>query len=570
MLLLLLTQALLDLYLPTLNREIINNGIMPNPVTGQSNVPYIWRTGGFMLLTATVSMACAIAASWFASRTAMAAGRDIRTRLFAHVQSFSRQEMDRFGTPSLITRTTNDVQQVQIAVMMMLRMMVTAPLMAVGGVVMALRQDVTLSSIIAVIVPVMALFVALLASRFLPMMGLQQKKLDRLTQVMREKLSGVRVIRAFVREDYEEARFDTANREHADVNLKIGRLMAYMMPAMTILFNTSMAAVLWFGAHRIDAGLMDMGRLMAFLTYLMQILMSVMIAVMMFILLPRAAASAGRINEVLGLAPSIREPEPGAARDLGNFGQAPALIRFDHVSFRYPGAEADVLTDICFDAAPGQVVAVVGSTGSGKSTLVNLIPRFFDVTEGAVLLGGTDIRSLPLHTLRAQIGFIPQKAFLFTGTVASNLRCGREEADDEALWEALAIAQARDFVAAMPNGLVAPIEQGGANVSGGQRQRLAIARALVKQPALYVFDDSFSALDLKTDAALRAALRRSLSNAVIFIVAQRISTIQRADLILVLDEGRMAGRGTHEELLRTCEVYREIARSQLPKGGRPA
>ncbi len=543
-------QALLDLYLPTLNKDIINNGIW----TGDT--AYIWRVGGWMLAAALGVVALTVGSSYLSSRIAMGFGRDVRTKVFAQVQSFSQQEIDRFGAPSLITRTTNDVQQVQMAVMMILRMMITAPIMAVGGTIMALRQDGPLSVSIAVILPIMGVIVGIIASRAMPLFKSMQKKLDRVSLVMREKLSGVRVIRAFLRNDYEAERFDEANRGHADVSLKVGKLMSWMMPIMTILLQGSVAAVLWFGGHRIAEGGMDMGKLTAFISYLMQILFSVMMATMMFIMLPRASASAERINAVL-------DAEPTVSDGPDTLDSPPREVKFEHVGFRYPGAEENVLYDVSFTARRGQTVAFIGSTGSGKSTLINLLPRFYDVTEGSITLDGRDIRNFTLHSLRARMGFIPQKAFLFSGTVASNLRYGREEATEAEMWRALEIAQGKDFVFDMPEKLDAPISQSGTNVSGGQRQRLAIARALVAEPPIYVFDDSFSALDFKTDALLRQALKREVSDAIVFIVAQRVPTIMQADLILVLDEGKVVGKGTHKELLETCEVYRDIALSQL-------
>ncbi len=555
---LLVAQAFLDLYLPELNKTIINEGIY-NTETGLSDVPTIWRYGGWMLAVALGSMACAGIAGYFSSKAAMGLGKEIRHKVFAKVLTFSSLETNKFGASSLITRIQNDVQQVQMSVMMVLRMMITAPIMMVGGVIMALRQDTTLSWSIAVLVPILGLVIGLLASKLMPSMKLLQKKLDRVTQVAREKLAGVRVIRAFVRTKHERDRFDTANAEHADTNLKINKMVSYMMPVMTVILNFAVVAVLWVGFIRIDAGDLSMGAMTAFITYMMQILMAVMMSTMMFIMLPRAIASAERINAVLDTNVAITDGDGGAP----DTALIPGQVQFKDVSFRYEGAADDVLHAIRFTALPGQTTAVIGSTGSGKSTLVALLPRFYDVTEGELLIEGEDVRTLPLHKLREKLGFVPQKAFLFTGTIASNLRYGKEDATDDELWAALETAQAADFVRGLPEGLDAPIDQGGANVSGGQRQRLAIARALVAKPPVFVFDDSFSALDFKTEANLRAALKRDLGGSTVLVVAQRISTIMTAEQILVLDEGRLVGVGTHQQLMKDCEVYREIALSQL-------
>jgi len=474
------------------------------------------------------------------------------------VQEFSLVEFNRFGAPSLITRTTNDVQQVQMALFMILNFMILAPFMAIGGVIMAPRQDVPLSGLIAVVVPLMAIVVSLAMRKALPLFKSMQLKVDRVNQVMREKLAGIRVIRAFVRGDYEERRFDEANVDLTDTALRVNRLMAALMPIIMAFFNLALVATMWFGAIRIDSGAMPIGNLTAFLTYIMQILMAVMMATMMFIMVPRAAASSERINAVLDTESDIADPPMPTklARPRGH-------VRFEDVEFRYPGAEDPVLCSISFDALPGQMTAIVGSTGSGKSTLINLIPRFYDVTAGRVTIDGVDVREMAQQDLWALIGLVPQKAFLFSGTIASNLRYGNEEATDDDLWQALDIAQARRFVTELPEGLDASITQDGTNVSGGQRQRLAIARARMKRPPVYVFDDSFSALDFKTDAALRAALKRETREATLIIVAQRVSTIMRADRIVVLDEGRIVGIGTHEELFETSETYREIVNSQL-------
>jgi ATP-binding cassette subfamily B multidrug efflux pump len=488
----------------------------------------------------------------------MAFGRDVRGAIFRKVESFSQAELNRFGTPSLITRNTNDVQQVQMVVLVGLNMMIIAPILAVGGIIMALRQDIPLSGILIVVLPLMALIVGVLLSRALPLFQAMQVKIDRINQVTREALSGIRVIRAFVRTKHEEARFDVANQDLTATSLRVNRLFALMIPLLTAIFNLSSVAILWFGSIRVASGDMPIGNLIAFLQYVAQILFAVMMAVFMFVLVPRAIVSSGRIQEVLRTAPTIDDPEVSTA--------APATSGrwvFDHVEFRYPGAQDPVLRDISLVIEPGNTTAIVGSTGSGKSTLINLIPRFYDVTGGALTVNDVDVRDLRREDLWARIGLVPQKAFLFGGTIASNLRFGKDDATDEELWAALRIAQAESFVRDLPGGLDSPVTQGGANLSGGQRQRLAIARALVKRPDLYVFDDSFSALDFKTDSQLRAALEREIGDATIVIVAQRVGTIMNADRIVVLDGGTIVGTGTHLELMATCETYREIVYSQL-------
>ena len=550
-LLLLLVQAIANLYLPELNAEIINNGVATGDTT------YILQTGGFMLAVTFVLMIAAIIAVYFSAKISMGFGRDVRSGIFRSVQSYGQVELNRFGAPSLITRNTNDVQQVQQLVLMALNMMISAPILAVGGVIMAYRQDGPLTLILVVIIPIMAVLIYAIMSRAIPLFQAMQVKIDRINLVMRETLSGVRVIRAFVRTRHEEQRFDEASRDLMETGLRVNRLFAITLPALMLIMNLSSVAVIWLGAYRVDSGAMPIGNLTAFLQYIMQILFAIMTAVIMFVMVPRAAVSAGRIREVLDTEPTIADPPtPIAPVRRGE-------VEFADVTFGYPGAEAPVLRNVSFHARPGETTAIVGSTGSGKSTLINLLPRFYDVTGGMVRIDGVDVRELDRQELWRRVGMIPQKAFLFSGSIASNLRYGDEAATDEQLWHALDIAQGRQFVADMPDQLESEINQGGTNVSGGQRQRLAIARALVKRPDIYVFDDSFSALDFRTDARLRAALGRELGDATVIIVAQRVGTILHADRIVVLDEGEVAGIGTHDELMRTCETYREIVLSQV-------
>jgi ATP-binding cassette subfamily B protein len=548
---LLLVQAVGNLYLPELNAEIINDGVL----TG--DVPTIVRLGLEMLAVTLVLGVASIVAVYYSARTAMAFGRDVRGAMFRSVQTFSLREMNQFGAPSLITRTTNDVQQVQMFLVMALTIMVSAPIMAVGGVVMALRQDVVLSRLLLLVVPLMAVFIGLVVTRALPLFRATQRKIDTVNRVLREQLTGVRVVRAFVREQHEQERFTEANADLTGTMLRVNRLFALMMPGLMLIMNLSSVAILWFGGQRVGAGEMPIGNLTAFLAYLMQILFAVMMATMMFVMVPRAAASGERIDAVLAVEPEVRDPAV-PRRATGR-----AAIEFSDVEFRYPGAEDAVLCEVSFSVAPGETVAVVGSTGSGKSTLVTLLPRLYDVSAGAVRLDGVDVRDLDRADLWAHLGFVPQKAFLFSGTVASNLRIGRPEATDLEMWQALEVAQAADFVRSLPQGLDAPIDQGGTNLSGGQRQRLAIARAVIRRPDVFVFDDSFSALDYTTDARLRAALARETAGAAVLVVAQRVSTIRHADRIVVLDGGRVVGIGTHAELLATCETYREIVESQI-------
>ena len=549
---LLFVQAIATLYLPALNGDIINNGV------AKGDTSYILSTGMLMLGISLLVVVAAIIAVFFGSRTGMAFGRDVRSAIFRKVESFSQTELNRFGTPSLITRNTNDVQQVQMVVLLGLNMMIIAPILAIGGVILALQQDVPLSGILVVILPLMALIVGILMSRALPLFQAMQKKVDRVNQVTRESLAGIRVIRAFVRTPHEQERFDVANRDLTDTALRVNRLFAVMIPTVMLIFNLSSVAILWFGSIRVDSGQMPIGNLIAFLQYVMQILFAVMMAVFMFVMVPRGIVSSARIQEVLRTTPTIDDkPQPIAAP------AATGALSFHDVEFRYPGAQDPVLHDITLEIKPGRTTAIVGSTGSGKSTLINLIPRFYDVTEGSLEIDGVDVRDVLRDDLWDRIGLIPQKAFLFSGTIASNLRFGKADATDDELWTALRIAQAESIVRDLPEGLESPVSQAGANFSGGQRQRLAIARALVKRPSIYVFDDSFSALDLRTDANLRAALAREVRDATVVIVAQRVGTIMTADQIVVLDRGTIVGVGPHDELLETCETYREIVDSQL-------
>lgn len=548
---LLLVQALANLYLPYLNADLINNGV----ATGDTD--YILQTGAVMLAVTAVLAIVSIVAVYWAAKVSMSFGRDVRGAIFRSVESFSQVEINHFGTASLITRNTNDVQQVQMVVLMGLTVLVSAPIMMVGGLIMALRQDVPLTGLLLVVVPIMIVIIGLLVRRAMPLFRSMQQKIDRINQVMRETLAGVRVIRAFVRTNYEERRFEEANRDLFGTALSANRLFAIAMPTLMAIMNLTTIAVLWFGAFRIEGGEMSIGDLTAFLQYIIQILFAIMMATVMFVVVPRAVVSSDRIGEVLATTPSIHDPsEPVSPPRTGS-------VEFRDVEFRYPGAQDPVLRGISFAARPGQTTAIVGSTGSGKSTLVNLLPRFYDVTGGSVLVDGVDVRAMDRADLWSRIGLIPQRAFLFGGTIAGNLRFGDQSASDEDLWAALEIAQGREFVEEMPEGLEAPIAQGGTNVSGGQRQRLAIARALVKRPDIYVFDDSFSALDFRTDARLRAALRRDLADATVIIVAQRVGTILHADRIVVLDDGGVVGVGTHAELMATCPTYREIVSSQL-------
>ncbi|GAB2450514.1 ABC transporter ATP-binding protein [Streptosporangium sandarakinum] len=540
-----------SLYLPSLNADIIDRGV----ATGDTG--YILTTGGWMLAVSFAQIACSIAAVYYGSRSAMGFGRDVRAAVFHRVGTFSAREVSQFGAPSLITRSTNDVQQVQMLVVMSCTMLVAAPIMGVGGIVMALRQDVGLSWLMLVCVPALLVSIGLIISRMVPQFRAMQDRIDTVNQVLREQLTGIRVVRAFVREREETRRFAEANEALTATALRVGRLTALIFPTVMLILNASSVAVLWFGAARVNTGEMQVGELTAFLMYLMQILTSMMMATFISMMIPRASVCAERISEVLDTESSVLPPADPVRQVRGR-----GELEMRDVGFRYPGAASPVLSGISFRVEAGRTLAVIGSTGSGKTTLLSLVPRLFDATSGTVSVDGVDVRDLDPQVLWRRIGLVPQKPYLFTGTVASNLRYGNPDATDEELWEALEIAQARDFVEAMPEGLDAPIAQGGTNVSGGQRQRLAIARALVRKPEIYLFDDSFSALDLTTDARLRAALRPRTSDAAVVIVAQRISTVADADQIVVLDDGVIAGIGTHEELLASCPTYVEIVESQ--------
>ena len=547
-----LLSTIATLYLPSLNARIIDNGVT------RGDTDYIWRTGSVMLAVALAQVVAAVVAVWCGARTAIGLGRDLRGSVYRRVATFSAREVGAFGAPSLITRNTNDVQQVQMLTLMGLNFMVMAPIMCVGGIVMAVREDAGLSWLVWVSIPVMGVLLGLVVSRLMPWFRIMQERIDGINGVLREQITGIRVVRAFVKEPFETQRFQRANQDLTDISLRIGALFVLMFPVINMVMHLATAAVLWFGGHRVDQGQIEVGALTAFLQYMLQILMAVMMATFMFMMVPRAVVCAERITEVLDTEPSMHAPlRPATApRPEGR-------LRFRDVSFRYPGAEDPVLDDIDFSAEPGRTVAVVGATGSGKSTLVSLIPRLLDPVRGEVLLDGVPLTDYAPEDLAGRIGLVPQRPFLFSGTVASNLRFGREDATDEELWEALRVAQAEDFVREMPEGLDSPVSQGGTNVSGGQRQRLSIARALVARPSVYVFDDSFSALDVATDARLRAALHPVTRHATVVTVAQRISSITDADLILVLEHGRIIARGTHEELVACSETYREIVTSQL-------
>jgi ATP-binding cassette subfamily B protein len=545
-------QVLSDLYLPTLMADIVNNGIV------KGDTGYIWRVGGFMLLVAIGGATCSIIASYFASRVAAGFGRLIRSKLFSHVEHFSLHEFDTLGSASLITRTTNDTTQVQQILVIMLRMMVMAPLMCVGGILLAIAQDGSLSWIIITAVPIIGVAIYLIMRQSLPLFRIMQTKIDKLNLILDEGLTGVRVIRAFDRVPYETRRFDRANQDLTDVAIKVNQINSLLWPVMMLVLNFATIAIIWFGSIRIDHGEMQVGTLMAFLQYAMQILFSLLMLSMLFVMLPRAAASATRINQVLETVPEINDPVNPAATT-----GAHGYVEFQDVSFSYPGAEEPALCNISFKTGPGQVTAIIGGTGSGKSTLVNLIPRFYDVDSGRVLIDGIDVRDLSQQELRSRLGYVPQKAVLFSGSISENIRYGKEDASAAEIQRAAEIAQASEFITGMTEGFESQLAQAGTNISGGQKQRLSIARAIVRRPEIYIFDDTFSALDFKTDARLRTALRAETREATVLIVAQRVSTVLDADQIIVLDEGRLAGMGTHRELLSTSPVYREIVASQL-------
>ena len=544
-------QSMAELFLPTLMADIIDNGVV------QGNIPYIWRIGGWMLLVSAIGAAAAIFASYYSAKAAMGLGRDLRQKVFKHVGQFSLQEFDEVGTASLITRTTNDITQVQQVVIMMLRMVISAPIMLVGGLILAISKDAQLSLVIVGAMPVLAVSILLILKYGMPLFQQVQKQLDGLNLVVRENLTGIRVIRAFNRETEEKARMQKANRELADVSIKVNKVMAFLMPVMMLVMNMTVVAVIWFGGIRINNGAMQIGDLMAFIQYVMMIMFALVMASFMFVMIPRAAVSAKRINEVLEMQPAFRDDGMKKAdRERGT-------LEFDDVSFYYPGASEPALSNISFTAKPGEITALIGGTGSGKSTLVNLVPRFYEATSGTIRVNGVDVREAPQQEIRSKIGFVPQKSVLFTGTIADNIRFGKQDASQAELDQAASTAQAEEFIRRMDGGYEAEIEQGGSNLSGGQKQRLSIARALIRKPDLYIFDDSFSALDYKTDAKLRKALKDETKNATVLLVAQRVSTVVDADRILVLENGQVVGMGTHDELMESTEVYREIALSQL-------
>lgn len=551
-LLLVFFQSLSDLYLPNLMSKIVDTGIV------QGDVPYIWRVGLIMLVVALIGTACMIGASYLSAKVATGYGKQLRTRVFNHVQHFSLQEFDEVGTASLITRTTNDITQVQQVLVMILRMMVMAPIMCIGGIIMALQKDAELTLILLVIIPLLALAVFLVARKGIPLFKAMQKKLDKLNLVLRENLIGIRVIRSFNRVEDEKERFQAANKDLTDTAVRVNRIMASLMPIMMFAMNFATISIVFFGAKQINAGELQVGDMMAFIQYAMQIMFSLIMVSMMFVMIPRASASAARINEVLDMSPVIvDQAEVKATKGLRG------LVEFDRVTFSYPGAEEPALSDITFTARPGETTAIIGGTGAGKSTLLNLIPRFYDISKGSIKVDGIDIRDMAQDQLREKIGLVPQKAVLFTGTIRDNIRYGKEDATEEEIVHAASIAQATDFITSMKDGFDSPIAQGGTNVSGGQKQRLSIARALIRRPEIYIFDDSFSALDFKTDANLRKALKSETTEATVIIVAQRVSTVMDADQIIVMDEGRIAAVGTHQQLLESSEVYREIVSSQL-------
>lgn len=545
-------QSLSDLYLPTLMADIVDIGVV------KGDLPYILKIGGIMLLVAFGGVLCTVAASYLSAKVAAGFGKNVREKVFTHVENFSLQEFDKIGTASLITRTTNDITQVQQVLIMMLRLMIMAPLMCIGGIIMAVSKDAKLSLVLVVILPILAAAIISIASKGVPLFKAIQVKLDKLNLILREALTGIRVIRSFNRDQHEQKRFDDANLDLTHTAVKVNRIMALLMPVMMLVLNLSAVAIIWFGGIRIDNGDMQVGSLMAFIQYAMQIMFSLIMVSMMFVMIPRASASAVRINEVLDMFPEIKDAERVKDAEMKK-----GYVEFRNVTFSYPGAEEPAIQDITFSAGPGEVTAIIGGTGSGKSTLVSLIPRFYDVDSGSILVDGVDVREMSQKDLRAKIGFVPQKAVLFSGSIAENIRYGKEDATEEEIRHAADVAQATEFIKEMNDGFDTILAQGGTNVSGGQKQRLSIARALVRRPGIYIFDDSFSALDFKTEAKLRAALKKETANATVFIVAQRVSTVMDADRIIVLDEGRIAGIGNHRELMETCKVYQEILSSQL-------
>ena len=551
-LLLVFAQTFSELYLPTLMADIVDTGIV------NGNIPYIINTGGFMLLIAAAGTLCSIGASFLASKTAAGLGRLLRSKVFSRVEDFSLQEFNQMGTATLITRTTNDINQIQTVTFMILRMMVSAPIMCLGGIFMAVSMDRPLSLLLLIAVPLIVLLVTFIMRHAIPLFKLMQIKLDRLNLVLRENLTGIRVIRAFNRISRERERFTAANRDLTDNAIRVNKLMAAMMPGMMLVMNFTIIAIIWFGSIRIDGGGMQVGSLMAFIQYATMILLSLVMMSMMFIMLPRAAASAVRINEILDIIPGIKDPDRVKQPDSDK-----GCLEFKDVSFSFPGAEQPALSNISFTARPGETTAIIGGTGSGKTTLINLIPRFYDVSQGAVLIDGVDVREMSQESLRSKIGLVPQTAVLFSGSITENIRVGQEDASPDEVYAAAQTAQALEFITGMKNGFDSFIEQGGANVSGGQKQRLSIARAIVRIPDIYIFDDSFSALDFKTDARLRAALKEETRESTVLIIAQRVSTIMEADQIIVLENGQIAGKGSHKELLESCEVYREIVYLQL-------
>lgn len=550
---LILLQALSDLYLPTLMSDIVNRGI----IKGETS--YIWSMGGVMLLVSIGGTIVAIFASFYASKVSSMFGKIVRKKVFTKVEGFSLQEFDQVGTASLITRTTNDINQVQQVLLMMLRMMVMAPMMCIGGLIMAFSKDSQLSLVLLVSIPVLVAAILLIIRKGMPFFKIMQKKLDRINLVLREGLTGIRVIRAFNRTSYEQKRFTESNTDLMNTAVKVNQIMAFMMPLMMLIMNLSTIGIVWFGSQRIDMGEMFVGDLMAFIQYAMQIMFSLVMMSMMIVMLPRAQVSATRINEVLDIEPTITERNSRSV----NANQLLGTVKFNNVSFTYPGAEKPAIANIDFECKPGEITAIIGGTGSGKSTIINLIERFFDCNEGSIEFSGVNVKDWSIEQLRSNISLVPQKTTIFSGTIAENIRQGKQDASDAEIREAATIAQAIGFVEKMEQGFETILAQGGTNISGGQKQRLSIARALVRRPSLYLFDDSFSALDYKTDSTLRAALKEEVSDAAMIIVAQRISTVMNADQIIVLDEGELVGKGTHAELLASSDVYREIVQSQL-------